>query len=53
MITYELNFLNKYYDKLKIENGFTIKYKFDDIERVNQLSTKSYTNLHKLTQIYK
>ena len=32
--TYELNFLNKYYDKLKIENGFTIKYKFDDIERV-------------------
>lgn len=28
--TYELNFLNKYYDKIKILNGPTIKYFFDN-----------------------
>jgi len=29
--TYELDFLDKYYDKLKIENGMTIKYGYDKI----------------------
>lgn len=32
--TYELDFLDKYYEKINIENGKTIKYEFNNLKKV-------------------